>query len=44
MQIGNLTIDPLAVAALAGFGTLVLVMTGITVWLLRQMGKAAGEK
>jgi hypothetical protein len=44
MQIGNLMIDPLAVAALAGFGALVLVMTGITVWLLRQMGKAAGEK
>lgn len=44
MQIGNLTIDPLAVGALAGFGALVLVMIGITAWLLRQMGKAAGEK
>ncbi len=44
MQIGNLTIDPLAVAGLAGVGALVLVMTGITVWIVRQMGKAAGEK
>ena len=44
MQIGNLTIDPLAVGALAGFGALLVVMTGITIWLLRQMGKAAGEK
>lgn len=44
MQIGNLTIDPLAVAGLVGVGALVLVMTGITVWIVRQMGKAAGEK
>ena len=44
MQIAGLTIDSLAVAALVGFGSLLLVMGGITIWLLRQMGKSAGEK
>ncbi|WP_255563913.1 hypothetical protein [Hyphomonas sediminis] len=44
MQIGPLTIDPLAVGALVGFGALVLVMSGITIWLLRQMAKRPGEK
>lgn len=44
MQIGNLTVDPLAVAALAGFGFLLVVMLSITVWILRQAGKSAGEK
>jgi len=40
----NLTIDPLAVAALVGFGTLLVVTAGITIWILRQSGKSAGEK
>jgi len=40
----NLTVDPLAIAALAGFGTLLLVMAGITIWILRQAGKKPGEK
>lgn len=40
----NLTIDPLAIAALVGFGTLLIVMTSITIWILRQSGKASGEK
>ncbi|HRJ00536.1 MAG TPA: hypothetical protein PKV67_07135 [Hyphomonas sp.] len=44
MQIGNLTVDPLAVAALAGFGFLLVVMLSITLWILRQAGKSAGEK
>jgi len=43
-MMGNLTVDPLAIAALVGFGTLLLVMAGITVWLLRQSGKRPGEK
>ena len=40
----NLTVDTLAIAALVGFGSLLVVMAGITTWLLRQMGKSAGEK
>lgn len=44
MQIGNLTIDTLAVGALAGFGLLLLVVASITIWILRQAGKAPGEK
>lgn len=41
---GNLTIDSLAIAALAGFGSLLIVMVGITLWLVRQSGKSSGEK
>ncbi len=44
MQIGSLTFDPLAIAGLVGFGSLLMVMTGITVWILRQSRKSAGEK
>ena len=44
MQIGNLTIDALAVGALAGFGSLLIVIAGITIWIIRQAGKAPGEK
>lgn len=44
MQVAGLTVDPLAVAALAGFGTLLVVMITITVWIVRQAGKSAGEK
>jgi hypothetical protein len=40
----SLTIDPLAIAALVGFGTLLVVMFTITIWILRQSGKSAGEK
>ncbi len=40
----NLTIDPLAIAALVGFGTLLIVMASITIWILRQSGKSSGEK
>jgi hypothetical protein len=40
----NLTVDTLAIAALVGFGSLLVVTAGITIWLLRQMGKSAGEK
>ncbi|MFN7164599.1 MAG: hypothetical protein ACK4P2_07240 [Hyphomonas sp.] len=40
----NLSVDPLAIAALAGFGVLLLMMAGITVWIVRQSGKSSGEK
>lgn len=43
MEIGKLFIDPLAIAALVGFGTLVLIMLGIFIWLWRKAGKDAGE-
>ncbi|WP_291200037.1 hypothetical protein [Hyphomonas sp.] len=41
---GSLTIDPLAIAALVGFGTLLVVVSGITIWLVVQATKSAGEK
>ena len=41
---GNLTVDPLALAALAGFAVLILLFAGLTVWFLRQAGKAPGER
>ena len=41
---GNLTIDPLAIAALVGFGALVVVVLAITVWVVRQAMKSPGEK
>lgn len=40
---GNLVVDPLAIAALVGFGTLIMVGVGLTVWLIRKAGKAEGE-
>ena len=40
---GNLTVDPLAIAALVGFGSLVLICVGITVWFVRQSMKKPGE-
>ena len=43
MDIGKLSIDPLAVMALAGFGALVAITIGITVWFIRQSGKGPGE-
>lgn len=41
---GNLIIDPLAIAALVGFGSLILISVGIFAWLWRKAGKAAGER
>ena len=41
---GNLVIDPLAIAALVGFGCLLLISAGLIIWVWRQAGKAAGEK
>ena len=40
---GNLIVDPLAIAALVGFGTLLLITGGITVWLIRKASKGPGE-
>ncbi len=40
---GKLTVDPLAIAALAGFGTLVAIVLGITIWFIRQSTKKPGE-
>ncbi len=39
----DLIFDPLAIAALAGFGILLLISIGIFIWLWRKAGKAAGE-
>ena len=43
MQFGNLHIDPLAVAALIGFGSLILIMLILTVWFLWKASKGPGE-
>lgn len=40
----NLIFDPLAIAALVGFGSLLLISGGIFVWLFRKAGKAPGER
>ena len=40
---GNLVFDPLAIAALVGFGTLIAISVGLTVWLIRKAGKGPGE-
>jgi len=40
---GNLIFDPLAIAALVGFGVLLLIAVGIFVWLMRKAGKAPGD-
>ena len=40
---GKLTVDPLAIAALAGFGALVAIVLGITIWFIRQSTKKPGE-
>ena len=44
MYVGKLFIDPLAIAALVGFGTLILITLGLTIWLIRKSGKSAGER
>lgn len=33
---GNLHVDALAIGALVGFGSLIVIMTGITVWVVRK--------
>ena len=33
---GNLTVDNLAIYALIGFGSLLLIMGGITTWVVRK--------
>ncbi len=43
MQIGNLTIDPLAVGALVGFGSLLVIMFILIIWIWRKAGKGPGE-
>ncbi|MEE2877394.1 MAG: hypothetical protein VX593_00190 [Pseudomonadota bacterium] len=43
MDIGKLSIDALAVGALAGFGALVLITLGLVFWFIRQSGKKPGE-
>ena len=39
----KLSVDPLAIAALVGFGSLVLIGVGLTVWISRQSAKKPGE-
>jgi hypothetical protein len=41
---GNLSVDPLAIAALVGFLSLIGIMFGLAAWLWIKAGKAAGEK
>ncbi len=41
---GNLTVDPLAIAALVGFGSLILISAGLIFWVVKQSGKTAGER
>ncbi|MEM9054040.1 MAG: hypothetical protein AAGB16_01835 [Pseudomonadota bacterium] len=41
---GNLSVDPLAIAALVGFGSLLAISIGITVWMYKKAGKSAGEQ
>ncbi|MEZ5997080.1 MAG: hypothetical protein R3B98_00095 [Hyphomonas sp.] len=33
---GNLHFDALAIGALVGFGSLILIMVGITAWVVRK--------
>jgi hypothetical protein len=42
-MMGNLHVDPLAIAALVGFGSLIMIGVGLTVWLVRMAGKAPGD-
>ena len=37
-------IDPLAIAALIGFGILLLISFGLIAWVWKQSGKAPGER
>ena len=40
---GNLTVDPLAIAALVGFGTLIAITLGLFIFIWRKAGKKPGE-
>jgi type IV secretory pathway TrbD component len=37
---GNLSVDPLAIAALVGFVILIAIGVGITIWFVKQAYKA----
>ena len=41
---GNLSVDGLAIAALVGFSTLLLIGVGLTAWLFKQSGKSVGDR
>lgn len=43
MEIGKLTIDPLAIGALVGFGSLLLIMFGLAIFIWMKAGKKPGE-
>ena len=43
MYVGKLFIDPLAIAALVGFGSLILITLGLTIWLIRQIRQERGR-
>lgn len=40
---GNLTVDPLAIAALVGFGILIAIMAGLAIWVVMLSGLPAGQ-
>jgi hypothetical protein len=40
---GNLSVDALAIAALIGFSSLLLIGAGLTAWLWKQSGKSEGD-
>lgn len=41
---GRLTVDPLAIAALVGFGSLIVVCIGLVAFVMIKAGKQAGDK
>lgn len=41
---GGLYVDPLAIAALAGFGSLLAISIGLGVWLALKAMKQPGER
>ena len=43
-DMGTLTVDPLAIAALIGFGFLLLVCMGLVVFVMLMARKQAGDK
>lgn len=43
-ELSRLTVDPLAYAALGGFGLLVLIMLGIIVWFSVKATKKPGQR
>lgn len=40
---GNLTVDPLAIAALVGFGILIAMMVGLAIWVVMLSRLPASE-